>query len=145
MFHVIRFSKQCGSGYINTLRCPLSHVIAYHNEQTVGSAAILCLHNAPAVEVMHVSFVPCLISPASHYSVSLFRVSPFRVSSVPCLICSVSHLFCGLSFQYLTYSVSQDLDRFPTLRLCLNFKPRLGINHAWRELRCKAVGAVKCI
>ena len=34
MFDVVRFSKQCGSGYINTLRCPLSHVIAYHNEQT---------------------------------------------------------------------------------------------------------------
>ena len=50
--------------------------------------------------------------------------------TIPRLICSVSHLFCGLSFQCITYSVSQDLDRFPTLRLCLDFKPRLGINHA---------------
>ena len=97
---------------------------------SVGSTVILCLHNVLAVEVMHVSFVPCLINPKSHYSVSLFRVSPFRVSFVPCFICSMSHLFCGLFFQYLKYSVSQDLDRFSTLRLCLNFKPRLGINHA---------------
>ena len=44
MFDVVRFSKQCGSGYINTLRCPLSHVIVYHNEQTVS-----LLHNEIAV------------------------------------------------------------------------------------------------
>ncbi len=31
----------------------------------VGSAAILCLHTAPSVEVMHLSFVPCLICSAS--------------------------------------------------------------------------------
>ena len=66
------------------------------------------------------------------------------VSSVPRLIrsrliCSTSHLFrvslCASSVPCPTYSVSQDLDHFPTLRSCLNFKPRLGINHAWQELR----------
>ncbi len=56
---------------------------------TVGSAAILCLHNAPAVEVMHVSLVPCLISPTSHYSASHLS----RVSSVPCLTYSAAYLF----------------------------------------------------
>ena len=41
MFDVVRLSKQCGSGYINTVRClPTKSCaclacLAYHNEQTV--------------------------------------------------------------------------------------------------------------
>ncbi len=31
--------------------------------------------------------------------------------------------------------MSQDWDHFPTLKSCLNFKPRFRINHAWQELK----------
>ena len=70
-----------------------------------GSAAILRLHTAPSVGLMHLSVALCLIYPTSHHSTShLSRVSSvprltysaaylFRVSSVPCLNYSASYLF----------------------------------------------------
>ncbi len=68
----------------------------------VGSAAILCLHTAPLVEVMHLSFALCLIYPTSHHSASHLS----RISSVPRLICSMSHLFCVSPILRLICSVS---------------------------------------
>ena len=59
----------------------------------VGSKAMLYLHVAPSVEVMHLSF----------FSVSHL----FFVSSVPCFICSVSHLFFVSSIPCLICSASQ--------------------------------------
>ena len=108
---------------------------------SVGSAAIPCLHIAPLMEVMHLSFALCLIYPTSHHSASHLS----RVSSVRCLICSASHLFCVSSVPCLIYSVSQDLDRFPTLRSCLDIKPRLGISPAWQGSGSEAVVAERCI
>ena len=87
--------------------------------QSVGSAAILCLHNAPAVEVMHVSFVPCLISPTSHYSASHHSASHLsRVSSVPCLTYSAACLF-NVSHIVMGWEVhdSEQADRFACRRV----------------------------
>ena len=47
MFDVVRSSKQCGSGYINTVRClPTKSCaclacLAYHNKQTVSLGQIV--------------------------------------------------------------------------------------------------------
>ncbi len=133
--------------------------------ESVGSAAILCLNTevvlyhvsfVPTSHLFRLWYVLCIICSASHpFASHLLPVSSvlrlirlrlicspshlFCVSSVPRLTCSASHLFrvslCASSIPCPTYSVSQDLDHFPTLRSCLNCKPRLGINHAWRELR----------
>ncbi len=76
-----------------------------------------------------------IICSASHP----FSSHLLHISSVLRLIYSASHLFrlsvCASSVSCPTYSVSQDLDHFLTLGSCLNFKPRLGMNHAWQELR----------
>lgn len=57
----------------------------------IGSVAILCLHNVLAVVVIHISFVPFLISPMSYYPESYH---------------SASHLSYVWSVPYLTYSAA---------------------------------------
>ena len=65
MFDVVRFSKQCRSGYINTVRClPASDAkscvcLAYDNEQTLGALEKLVQTSPSYIFLFNPSYPEC--------------------------------------------------------------------------------------